>query len=445
MATKTSTNLPAVSLYTLGCRLNQSESAVIKNSLSSLGFKFVGKGQPADVMVINTCTVTAQGDKDTQRLISRLLRINPQAKIALIGCQSQIQKGQLSDWPGVHWVVGNERKFELAAILQESVEDANTKVIVPEISREDFSVPFSSADRTRTRVNIKIQDGCDYFCSFCEVPYARGRSRSRIFGEIIDEINALVRLGYQEIVLTGINIACYSYQKKNLIDLLDELEQIKGLQRIRISSLEMTSLCRDIISRIKQSTKICRHLHIPTQSLSDGVLKRMKRRHSSQEFLDLAQWAVKQIPELCLGTDIIVGFPGETAEEFAEGLDKLKKAAVNYLHVFSYSRRRLAKSRDLPGHLAATIIKKRSVLCHQEGTRKREIFFRQMTGHTAKVLFEQRKNGLWTGLTDHYIRVKVDFPEHLANQIRKVRLKAAAGQFMMAELIEPNEGKTYDR
>jgi len=436
MATKTRTKLPSVSLYTLGCRLNQSESAVIKNSLSSSGFKVLGKDMPADVMVINTCTVTAQGDKDTQKLISRLLRLNPQAKIALIGCQSQTQKEQLLNWPGVSWVVGNERKFGLAEILQENGTTPQGRVIVPEISRADFSVPFSSADQTRTRVNIKIQDGCDYFCSFCEVPYARGRSRSRVFMEIVDEAKALAQQGYQEIVLTGINIACYSYQKKNLLDLLDALEPIKELKRIRISSIEMTALCRDIVSRIRNSSKICRHLHIPAQSLSDEVLKRMKRRHSSQEFLDLAQWAVQQVPGLCLGTDIIVGFPGETEEEFAEGLEKLKAAPVHYLHVFSYSKRKLAQSRDFPSQVPAAVIKQRSVLCLQEGRKKREDFFNGMSGQTASVLFEQHKNGLWSGLTDQYIRVKVDAQAQLANQIKTVLLKSPSGDFMTAELVE---------
>ena len=418
-----------ISFYTLGCRLNQSETAVLERSVETDGFRLVDFKESADVVVINTCTVTAGGDTDTRRLVHKINRLNPRARIALIGCQAQMDKGKLLELPNVHWVIGNARKMELSSILQSTSEAMDPQVITPAITRDSFTIPGIGVDHRHRRVNLKIQDGCDFFCSFCVIPYARGRARSREFDDILREARGLAAAGHKEIVLTGINLGTYQYKDHTLMDVVEALEQIEGLARIRISSIEPTTIPEPLIRKMAGQTKLCRHLHIPLQSGSDTILKAMKRKYSAEEFERSIRMADELVPQICIGTDMIVGFPGETEEEFQCSADHLREWPIDYAHVFSYSRRQMVHSGKLPSsdRIPAEIIGRRSQILRDLSLRKRQMFHGSLLGTRQSVLFEENKNGGWIGLTDNYARVAVKSDQPLRNEFRTVRMVTARG------------------
>ncbi|OGW98330.1 MAG: tRNA (N(6)-L-threonylcarbamoyladenosine(37)-C(2))-methylthiotransferase MtaB [Omnitrophica WOR_2 bacterium GWA2_45_18] len=411
-----------ISFYTLGCRLNQSETAVVQNSFETNGYKIVDFNVPADVVVINTCTVTENGDADTRRLVHRITRLNPRARIALIGCQAQIQKEKLTELPNVQWIVGNALKLDLLRIIQELSPDGKPQVIAPVIPRTDFTVPLSGKDQNHTRANIKIQDGCDFFCSFCEIPYARGRARSRKFDDILREVQSLVSFGHKEIVITGINVGTYQQESYTLIDVIKAMEQIAGLERIRLSSIEPTTIPLTLLDYMGKGRKLCRYLHIPLQSAHDQILKRMNRQYAFQHFRDFICRALDTVPGICLGTDIITGFPGEEEDHFQETVHRLNALPIHYFHIFSYSSRRVAKSRNFQEAIAPEIIQHRSRILRQLSQQKRRLFYESFIGTTQRVLFEQRKEGTWSGLTDNYIRVRATSTDDLANRFVDIQL-----------------------
>ena len=425
-----------ISFQTLGCRLNQSETASIQNSFEANGFEVVDFDKPFDIVVINTCTVTEGGDADTRRLVNKANRRNPNVRIALVGCQAQVQKEKLSSMSNVRWIVGNGMKMDLVSILQQHPDPLETHVITPTIERQPFSQPIHSVDREHTRANIKIQDGCDFFCSFCEIPYARGRARSRIFEDILLEARALVAAGHKELILTGINIGTYGDQNKTMMDVLKALNELDGLERIRISSIEPTTIPLDIFNYMNNSHKLCRYLHIPLQSGSDDVLKEMKRLYSRDEFINFIRQAHQKIPQICIGTDVIVGFPGETDQYFDETVDLIREEPIHYVHVFSYSQRNMAKSRLRGDVVASHVISKRSGVLRELSSRKRRIFHESMLGTTQTVLFEEFKENCWVGVTDNYIKVKVqeEANRNLHNQILPVKFQKIQGQYMVGEL-----------
>jgi len=421
-----------VSFYTFGCRLNQSETAVIQNSVKD--FKVVDFGQPSDIVVINTCTVTENGDTDTRRMVNKINRLNPEADIALIGCQAQIQKKALTRLPNVRWVIGNEKKMDLAEVLQQYPDPVEPVVITPTIGRGSFKNPAAGIDRRHTRANIKIQDGCDFFCSFCEIPYARGRARSRDFDDIIKESRELARRGHREIVITGINVGTYADNGKTIVDVVDVLEDIPELERIRISSIEPTTIPWSLIERMREDRKLCRYLHIPLQSGTDSILNAMKRKYTTKDFLDFIRKTAGEIPDICIGTDVIVGFPGESDDDFEKTYELLLDEPVHYFHVFSYSERHMAKSRRLADKVPAEKIQERSRRLRELSRRKRRIFYESFVGREVNVLFEQQKDGHWTGLTEHYLRVKTVSQQTLENQIRAVRLRKYHNSSLFGEI-----------
>ncbi|MDP8212955.1 MAG: tRNA (N(6)-L-threonylcarbamoyladenosine(37)-C(2))-methylthiotransferase MtaB [Candidatus Zapsychrus exili] len=422
-----------VSFYTLGCRLNQSETATLEQLFEAdSSYKIVSKSAPADIYIINTCTVTAKGDSDTRKLINKVLRINPKADIALIGCQSQTQKEKLLKLPNVRWVVGNAIKNNLPEILKET--DKSPRVIVPTIPKGSFKIAAAAIDKKRTRANMKVQDGCNFFCSYCEVPYARGRARSRVFDNVIEEAKQLVEAGHKEIVITGINVGQYNEGNNNLLDIINALEQIKDLKRIRISSIEPTTIPEKLLNKMSKETKLCRYLHIPLQSANDQVLASMNRKYKFKEFQSFIHQAKKEVKGICIGTDLIVGFPTETDEYFYNTFEKLQALPVDYFHVFSYSKRSLALSRKINTSIPIVEIQKRSKLLRELSQTKKNLLYKSMLGTTQSVLFEQKKNGFWTGFTDNYVHVKVNSKESLQNQIYKVKLKNILGQDILGIL-----------
>jgi threonylcarbamoyladenosine tRNA methylthiotransferase MtaB len=422
-----------VSFYTFGCRLNQSETASIRNSFEQGGYQIVGFDEPSDIVVINTCTVTKGGDADTRFLVHKVNRLNPGAGIALVGCQAQIQKEQLAGLPNVRWIVGNGRKMDLVSVFNEFPRPSRAQVIVPTIERGPF-LQNASMDRAHTRANIKIQDGCDFFCSFCEIPYARGRARSRVFEDIFTESRALVAAGHKELVLTGINIGTYSYQDKTLVDVIKGMDALEGLERVRISSIEPTTIDQRILEFMGAGHKLCRYLHIPLQSGDDEILQEMKRKYTVDNFKDFVRQALAQVPQICIGTDVIVGFPGESDAHFERTVQFLRELPIHYFHVFSYSPRHMAKSR-LMETVPAEIIQQRSQILRELSNAKRRIFHESLLGSTQFVLFEHQKDHGWqNGLTDHYVRVKIKDPRDLFNQFLPVRLKHIDGQVVVGEL-----------
>lgn len=431
-------NKNSISFYTLGCRLNQSETAVIQNSFESNGYAITEFDDPADIVVVNTCTVTQNGDADTRRIVNKINRVNPSAKIALIGCQAQVQKNRLTELPNVQWVIGNAKKMDLVSILKKGKDTDTVHVITPPIPRKRFTIPFAGIDRKHTRANIKIQDGCDSFCTFCEIPYARGRARSRQFDDILREAEILSRSGHKELVITGVNLGTYKDRGKDITDVLKALGGVEGLMRIRISSIEPTTIPDKILSimspHTSQETKVCRHLHIPLQSGDDRILKSMKRKYSTGEFSDFIHMARKRIPGICIGTDVIVGFPGETEDSFRTTVDFLKQAPIHYFHVFSYSPRTLAKSADLPDKVPGKAVQARSQILRELSQQKRRLFHESLIGTTQHVLFEQKKDGTWSGLTDNYVRVGVKSDDHLTNRLLRVKLIHREGQNLFGEI-----------
>jgi threonylcarbamoyladenosine tRNA methylthiotransferase MtaB len=423
-----------IAFYTFGCRLNQAETAIIQQSFEQNKYQVVDYRDSADVVVVNTCTVTENGDADTRKLVNKISRINPDAKIALVGCQAQVQWEKLFDLPGVQWVVGNANKMDLVKIFESGGFDT-PQLITPPIPKKSFTIPIAGIDKQHTRANLKIQDGCDFFCSFCEIPYARGRARSRKFDDLLLEADTLAKAGHHELVITGINIGTYWNQDKDILDVLSALEDIDGLWRVRISSIEPTTIPVDIFSKMKNSKQLCRYLHIPLQSGSDFILEKMKRNYAVQEFSTFLLEAKKAVNGVCLGTDVIVGFPGETEDYFCETYQLLLELPLAYFHVFSYSDRDHAKSSRYPEKVPLERIRERSQRLRELSIRKRRFFMESFIGQTEMVLFEQKKNELWSGLTDNYIRVKVKSDLNLENQLLPVRIEEVEDQSIAGTLV----------
>ncbi|GAB4335942.1 MAG: tRNA (N(6)-L-threonylcarbamoyladenosine(37)-C(2))-methylthiotransferase MtaB [Calditrichia bacterium] len=424
-----------VSFYTLGCRLNQAETATLESQFEKLGYQVVDFKSPSDVVIVNTCTVTENGDADTRKLVNKINRLNPNARIALIGCQAQVQRDSLLEMPNVKWVVGNALKMDLPAIIGKGDKEDAPSVLTPVIKRERFTHPVAGIDRRHTRANLKIQDGCDFFCSFCVIPYARGRARSREFTDVVREARQLAEAGHREVVLTGINVGTYRDGEKRIEDVIHALIQIEQLDRIRISSIEPTTIPEDLLNLAAARNKLCRYFHIPLQSGSNSVLKAMNRRYTREEFAEFIEYVDARVPNVCQGTDVIVGFPGEKEEHFEETYRLLEALPLAYFHVFSYSERPWAKSRKLEPKVPDEVIEKRSRILRELSQKKRNRYMESQAGREELVLFEQKKRGLWSGLTDTYIRVNVKSDLNLKNELVPVRLQRPENQVMIGELI----------
>lgn len=422
-----------ISFHTLGCRSNQAETAALENLCKSHGFIVLHESKKSDIAVINTCTVTEKGDLDTRRLVSRIHRLSKNTKIALIGCQAQTQSKELEKEFHVDWIIGNAKKMELPQILS-SKSSKTTKIIVEEIKKEPFVMPSTAISKKRTRANIKIQDGCNNFCSYCEVPYARGPERSRKFDDVVDEAKKLSQAGHKELVLTGINVGAYNFENKNISDVLRKLISINTIERVRISSIEPNRIPKDLVLLMASNKKICRHLHIPIQSACDEILYLMKRPYQQIDLDLFFEYATQNVRDICIGADVIVGFPGETDNLFDQTYDFLKSSPISYFHTFSYSNRKLAESKNFPGQIDKSIIAKRSKILRELSQKKKDYFLLKFIGTCQKVLFEEKKDGLWTGLTDNYMRIFVSSGENLQNQICRVYLQTTCPKGIMGKL-----------
>lgn len=430
-------SVKTISFYTLGCRLNQAETALIEESFVQKGYRVVPFGEKADLCVINSCTVTENGDQDCRKTVRRFKRTNPAGKVAVIGCYSQVAAEAVSQIPGVNLVVGNRQKMMLASLLESIHLESDQPVIIREQlgKKESFTIAVSNARQRTVRANLKIQDGCDFFCSFCIIPFARGRAVSREFDDLLREARDLVANGHRELILTGINIGTYHYQGKNFLDIISALEQLEGLDRIRISSIEPTTIGEDFLNYMKHSKKLCHYLHLPLQSGSDRVLKMMNRKYTTAEYAEYLYRALEVIPDLLVGTDIIVGFPGETDEMFEETYRFVESLPLAYFHVFSYSDRSLARSSRMENKVPENIIRDRSSRMRQLGLQKKREHYSRYVGQVIPVLFEQEKNGYWLGHDEHYLLVAVQSTEPLKNQIRRVYIESLENDRLKGILV----------
>ncbi|MBN1408093.1 MAG: tRNA (N(6)-L-threonylcarbamoyladenosine(37)-C(2))-methylthiotransferase MtaB [Calditrichaceae bacterium] len=428
--------MPTVVFHTLGCRLNQAETAIIANDLIKHGFELVDDNTPADLTVIHTCTVTEQADAKCRQAVRQSIRKNPDAFVAVIGCYAQMAIDTIRQIEGVDLIVGNEHKMQLSQYLDSLNKKEEPQIVHSrKISRQEFTIESIADDISHTRANLKIQDGCNFVCSFCIIASARGPARSRKFDDIIREANKLVDMGYKEIVLTGVNIGTYQQNGHNFLDVLTELDKVKGISRIRISSIEPTTVTKEIIDFIADSDTLCRHLHIPLQSGDDRILESMRRKHSAAFFEEIIQYAADKIPGIGLGTDIMVGYPTEGIEEFKNTKKLLADLPVSYFHVFAYSDRKGTGSYNLKPKVDYHIKKDRSGIMIEMGERKKQTFYDSFIGCNVNVLFEENYNGWWEGFSDNYMRVAVKSESSLKNEIRQVRLREVNNQKILGDIV----------
>lgn len=397
-----------VALHTLGCKLNFAETSTLGNQFLSKGFRVVDFKEKADVYVFNTCTVTENAEKECRQLVRRVLRQNPEAFVVVTGCYAQLRPEEISSIKGVDAVLGTKEKFKLFDLLKDFEKTSLACVFVsPANELDDFGPAHSTDADSRTRAYLKIQDGCDYKCSFCTIPQARGMSRSMHPDLVISEFKLLLEKGYKEIILTGVNVGDYgkSYQT-DLYRLLLRMVKIPGDFRIRISSIEPNLLNDDIIQLTATSEKMCKHFHIPLQSGSPSILKMMKRRYKVVDYKQLIDKLIKIIPDVGIGVDIIVGFPGETEKEFLETYNLLRDLDISYLHVFTYSERPDTIAVDIPGKVDIFEKKRRNNLLRNLSVRKKNLFYNKNTDRKLEVLFEtENHNGFMKGFSSNYVRV----------------------------------------
>jgi len=428
--------MPKAALHTLGCRLNQAETAIITADLKKRGYEIVPFGEEAHLTVINTCTVTAQADAKCRQAVRKSIRMNPDTYVAVIGCYAQMDVGSIQKIDGVDLIIGNEHKMQLYDYLEPNLQKNGQPNVVhaAKISKEEFVIESVGLYDTNTRANLKIQDGCSFVCSFCIIAKARGPARSRKFDDILEEARKLAEMGYKEIVLTGVNIGTYMQDGKDFIELLQSLEKTEEIERIRISSIEPTTVTKELIDFIASSTKICRHLHIPLQSGNDTILESMRRKHTVTEFRDIVDYAVEKIPQIGIGTDVMTGYPGEAQEQFTNTKKLLVDLPVSYFHVFNYSDRKGTTSYKLEPKVPHNVKKERSKIMTEVGKRKKLAFGESFVGKTLSVLFEEKHDGYWQGWTDNYIRVHVKTDREIKNEIIPVHLREAAQDFVIGDI-----------
>jgi threonylcarbamoyladenosine tRNA methylthiotransferase MtaB len=419
-----------VALTTLGCKLNYSETSTISRQFKNAGYEIVNFDQFSDIYIINTCSVTENADKQFKSYVSKALKINSNAFIVAIGCYAQLKPKELADVNGVDLVLGSKEKFNILEYLTD-IKKNNTGIVHScEISETDFyKSSFSIGDRTRSF--LKVQDGCDYKCTYCTIPLARGLSRSDKLDNILTSAKKISDSGVKEIVLTGVNIGDYGkgeFGNKNhentFLDLISALDEVDGISRIRISSIEPNLLSNEIVDFVSNSKKFVPHFHIPMQSGSDTILKLMKRRYLSKLYKDRISHIKKVIPNACIGADVIVGFPGETDKEFLETYDFISRLDLSYLHVFTYSERNNTEAIKFDKVVPKNVRSKRSKMLRSLSVKLKRKFYASQIGTTRNVLFEtENRNGFVYGFSNNYVRVKYPWRNYLADKIVPFELK----------------------
>ena len=427
-----------VAFHTLGCKLNFAETSTISRSFPEEKFERVPASSKADIYIINTCSVTSTADKKCRQAIKKFINLSPGAFIAVIGCYAQLKPLEISSIPGVDLVLGTNEKFEISEYLNGFIKKNKTEIHSCNLnSTNSFSPSYSLGDRTRSF--LKVQDGCDYWCSYCTIPLARGRSRNPEISTIISEAKHIAGRGVKEIVLTGVNIGDFGKSTgDSFTGLLKELIKVQGIERFRISSIEPNLLTYELIELTLQNEKILPHFHIPLQSGSNKILGLMRRRYTRDIFTDKIKMVMGKMPLAGIGADVIVGFPGESDSDFDDTYSLLEETPLSYLHVFTYSERPGTVAENLPGKVLYKVKEKRSKSLIRLSQKKNHIFNKLNIGQITNVLFEGTRNeGLITGFTSNYIRVEHPWESRLVGQMKKVRLnKISPSGRMSIELIE---------
>ena len=420
-----------VAFYTLGCKLNFSETSTIARNFTSEGFERVEFEEKADIYVINTCSVTDNADKRFKSIVKNALKQNDEAFLIAIGCYAQLKPEELASVDGVDLVLGATEKFNVTSYINDLTKNNVGEVHSCEISDADFYVgSYSIGDRTRAF--LKVQDGCDYKCTYCTIPLARGISRSDTVQNVLDNAKEISSKGIKEIVLTGVNIGDYGKgefgNKKHehtFLDLVKELDKVEGIHRLRISSIEPNLLKDETIDFVAASSSFVPHFHIPLQSGSDELLKKMKRRYLKDTYTNRVSRIKKTMPNACIGVDVIVGFPGETEALFLETYNYLNDLDISYLHVFTYSERPNTEAVHLDGVIPKKVRAKRSKMLRGLSAKKRRAYYESQLGNTLTVLFEsENKEGYIHGFTENYVKVKTPWNPELVNTLHKITLTA---------------------
>jgi threonylcarbamoyladenosine tRNA methylthiotransferase MtaB len=419
----------SIAFHTLGCKLNYSETSTVSRLMEEKGYHKVDFSQPADVYVINTCSVTANADKECRMIVRQALKLAPEAFVVIMGCYAQLKPEEISNIEGVDLVLGATEKFNLLHYLDNITKRTQADVYSCDIeSANQFVDAWSYGDRTRAF--LKVQDGCDYSCSFCTIPLARGKSRSDTIENVLKNVQEIASRQVKEIVLTGVNLGDFGKglqggKKKDVafIDLIKELDQAEGIERFRISSIEPNLLTNEVIEFVGSSRHFAPHFHVPLQSGSDFILKKMRRRYLRDLYTDRMALIRSVMPAACIGVDVITGFPGETDEHFLETYEYLNNLDVSYLHVFTYSERDNTEAIAFENVVPVAVRKKRNKMLRILSAKKLRGFYEQHLNTKRKVLFEiEPRNGFLHGYTDNYIKVKTAFDPSISNQIRMAEL-----------------------
>lgn len=419
-----------VAFHTLGCRLNFSESGSIAQGFVDRGFEVVEFGNVADVVFLNTCTVTDGADSTCRNLIRKAQASSPEAKIVVAGCYAQMEAEKIKSMQGVDLILGTSEKYKVFDYLDSETDQE----IHIDKSSEFWGASTTLAD-SHTRAFLKIQDGCNYVCSFCIIPFARGRSRAITVSDALKQAKELAGKGFKEIVLTGVNIGEYeAISGERLTDLVKIIADLPEVQRLRLGSVEPNTMTKELLETLKATGKYQDHFHIPLQSGSDDILTSMRRKYSSSQYKDMLAMVKSYFPDAAFGADVIVGYPGETEEQFLETFNLLRTQPITHFHVFPYSKRKGTTAAKMANQIQSVVKKDRVRTLVMLGDAKLDEFSANLVGKTTEVLFENEADGYWEGYSSNYIRVRVKTSENLQNEIRKVRLISYPGNRLIGEL-----------
>ena len=424
------------SVRALGCRLNQYEALALEGKLKEAGYQIVSFGDEADIGVINSCTVTREADAKSRNVIRRFIRRNPKAITVVVGCYSQMAANRVAMIDGVDFVIGNQDKLNFLDYLTE--EKPETPVVVRErISREDFSIGFVGDTDFEQRANLKIQDGCDFMCSFCIIPFARGRARSRDWNDLFEEARGMVRKGVREFVLTGVNLGTYHSRTKDFLDLVKSLAEMHGVDRLRISSIEPTTIPEELfVLMADAASPLMPYLHVPMQACCDHTLVRMRRKYGMNEMIAFFDRVTNAVPNLCLGTDLMVGFPGESEADFEETCKNFLRLPFSYCHTFTFSKRDGTAAAKMKDQVPVEEKRRRSAHLRRLSAAKKMKFHQAQLGQEFEVLLENPKDGFYGGYTEHYVRVNIrQEPKGLENRMARVRMIEASPEFVEGTLV----------
>lgn len=430
-------NSKIISFITLGCKVNQYETNAMAQKFKEKGYKVIEGEAKADIYVINTCTVTNMSDRKSRQMLRRMKDINKNAIIVACGCYVQVSKEEVEQMEEIDLVLGNNEKKNIVEYVEKYIEENKKEENMEDVMQQKEFVDFGDVTYTeKTRAVIKVQDGCDRFCSYCIIPYARGRVRSRKPQSVISEIEKIAKQGIQEVVVTGIHVASYGKDFNNdykLIDLLEEINKIEGIKRIRLGSIEPLLITEEFVERLKKLEKICHHFHLSLQSGCDETLKRMNRRYTIEEFKEIVNRLRKNYEDVILTTDIIVGFPGETEEEFNKTYEFLKDIKFYKMHVFKYSPRKGTKAAKMPKQIDGKQKEMKSKKLIELSDFNERTYNESYINKEVEVLFEEEKEGMYKGHTENYILVYYKSEENLENKMKKVICKEVEKNYIIAK------------